>query len=374
MSEAKTSMAGWTPILVLPNLDIRGIIDCDIAALVPVTDGRVEALRAQHPRFHDFLSRFQGQFGEQIWPSVILFRSHAPRSYYTPEALQGFRDLCALSVVPYARADRLIYERASPLAHSNIFAFYPWMVDKKFESMLCVNPAMLATHLVEEFKGQSFPEHGHTSLMERALDEPLIKCLLDCWITRFADTEPDWQGLALFRSLNMANQAAQVPAHAAASIYDVGRSIALWVSALEILARPEGGKVDYVVVSDLIARARWSCSKFTDIVHPVTFRGGTSNRVFTSWLYHHIYQLRNDFLHGNRIEASKMTIGAKGNPVIDIAACLYRMALAALLDINYMDPHPENTDNSYMAYLVSERRRFNDFQRKFERALLMALR
>ena len=209
--------------------------------------------------------------------------------------------------------------------------------------------------------------------MERALDEPLIKRLLDCWVARFADKEPNWQELALFRSLNMANQAAQIPALTAASIYDVGRSIALWVSALEILARPERGKVDYVVVSDLIAGAPWSCSKFTDRVHPVTFRRDTSNRVFTSWLYQHIYPLRNDFLHGNRIEPSKMTIGNKGYPVIDFAACLYRMALAAMLDMKYVDPDSENTDSSYMAYLVSKRRRFNDFQHKFERTLLMAL-
>jgi hypothetical protein len=95
-------MADWSPVLVLPNLDVRGIIDCGIAALVPVTDSRVEAIRTEHPTFHSFLSRFKGQYGEQVWPSVILLSKNASRSYCTAEALQGFRDLCALSIVPYA--------------------------------------------------------------------------------------------------------------------------------------------------------------------------------------------------------------------------------------------------------------------------------
>jgi hypothetical protein len=128
-------MTDWTPILVLPNLDIRGVIDCGVAALVPVTDSRVEAIRTEHPRFHEFLSRFTGQFGDQIWPSIILRKSDAPLSFRTAEALQGFRDLCAVSVVPYARADRMLHETGSPLVFSNIFGFYPWMIDKNFDEM-----------------------------------------------------------------------------------------------------------------------------------------------------------------------------------------------------------------------------------------------
>jgi hypothetical protein len=159
-------MSDWTPIVVLPNVEIRGTIDCGIAALAPVTDDRVETIRTRQPKFHEFLSHFKDQFGGQVWPSVVLFNSDAPRTYYTAEALQGFRDLCALSVVPYARTDRLLYARASVLAFSNAFAFYPWMIDKNFEYMVCINPAIVASHLVEEFRGQSFAEQGQASIME----------------------------------------------------------------------------------------------------------------------------------------------------------------------------------------------------------------
>jgi hypothetical protein len=345
---------------------------------VPVTDSRVEAIRTEHPRFHEFLSRFTGQFGNQIWPSVILFKADAPTSYYTAEALQGFRDLCAISVVPYARADRMLHERGSPLVFSNIFGFYPWMINKNFAEMHCINPAMMAFHLVEKFHGQSFPEQDHTSLMERALDQPLLKSLLDRWVIRFSVAQADWKDVALFRSLNMADQAGEVPAMAAASIYDVGRSIALWVSAHEILVHPgQRGKADFVAVSELLNSAPWHDAQFTDPTHPLTFRGTTKDVGFASWLYHHVYQLRNDFLHGNPIDPSKMTIGSRGHVIIDVAACLFRMALTASLDITFKDPNPgqsDTSDTAYMAYIVSDKRRFRGYQLKFEKALLMAKR
>jgi hypothetical protein len=250
------------------------------------------------------------------------------------------------------------------------------MIDKNFEDMICINPAMTAVHLVSEFQGQSFPEQGVSSLMERDLDMPLLKALLDRWVIRFADGQPDWKDIALFRSLNMANQAAQVPAMTAAAIYDVGRSIALWVSAHEILSHPgTGGEANFVAVTDLLKSAPWTNPQFTDPNYQVTSRRGTTRNVgFVSWLYHHIYQLRNDFLHGNKIDPTKMTIGTRTHIVVDFAACLYRMAVASMLDIKSLDLHPGKTDDSYMAYLVSERRRFNDYQRKFEKALLMANR
>ena len=65
-----------------------------------------------------------------------------------------------------------------------------------------------------------------------------------------------------------------------------------------------------------------------------------------------------------------MTIGAKGYQIIDFAACLYRMALAAVLDIKYVDPRPRAPTIPIWRISSAERRRFHEFQRKFERALL----
>ena len=187
-------------------------IECQYAAIVPPTDRRVEKLRTDHPKLGTFLSRFSGQFGEQIWPSLLLRRTSAPKSYCTAEAVTAFRDIISLSVVPYARAMLLRSDRARGLEFTNMFQFYPWMLDKA-ETMQQANPAQRSSHLVEEFQGQSFPEQSQILITEQHIDVPLTEKLLSRWIVRFSiEDAADRKDRALFRSISMANEAARIPA------------------------------------------------------------------------------------------------------------------------------------------------------------------
>ena len=71
-------------------------------------------------------------------------------------------------------------------------------------------------------------------------------------------SNPSWSDNALFRSLNMAFRAAEMPAWNDITVYDVGRSVALWVSAFEILAHPgPEGDTSMRQVYELIERAPW---------------------------------------------------------------------------------------------------------------------
>ena len=195
-------MDEWTPVLALPNLDMRGTLECDYAAIVAPTDPRIEKLRVAHPKLTTFLSKFSGQFRERVWPSLLLLHADAPRSYYTAEAVSALRDVLSLSVVPYARTTRLRFDRANGLAFTNIFQFYPWMLNKQFEGMVLINPAQVHSHLLKEFKGQSFPEQPQASIMWNNIDVPLARELLSRWIKRFSDNPLAWKDKALFRSLN----------------------------------------------------------------------------------------------------------------------------------------------------------------------------
>jgi hypothetical protein len=58
----ETSMDEWKPVFVLPNLDGRGKVQCEFAAIVPANDHRVAKLCADHPILQTFLSKFSGQF------------------------------------------------------------------------------------------------------------------------------------------------------------------------------------------------------------------------------------------------------------------------------------------------------------------------
>jgi hypothetical protein len=65
------------------------------------------------------------------------------------------------------------------------------------------------------------------------------------------------EGQSLFRSLNMANQALQAPGGTDTTYYDVGRSIALWISAFEILAHPPNANANLQVVYELLENIKW---------------------------------------------------------------------------------------------------------------------
>jgi hypothetical protein len=364
-------MDEWTPVLVLPNLDMRGTIECPHAAIVSPTDDRVEKLRNDHPKLTTFLSKFSGQFGQQLWPSLLILRADAPKSYYTAEAVTAFRDIISLSVVPYARASRLRFDRANGLAFTNTFLFYPWMLDKQFEEMLSVNPAQMHIHLLQEFKGQSFPEQSQASIMERDVDIPLARELLNRWIVRFSEDAVEWKDKALFRSLNMANEAGRIPALTAAIFYDVGRSLALWVSAYEILAHPGGtGQSNFATVSATLESVRWRNAKLSAATHAIPGKPPQQKQLAT-WICKKVYDLRNDFLHGNDVEGSALMLN--GKVIIDFAACLYRLALTGFLDLHFNVPTPPGEDAEALGAFINQRLRFNRFQAAYEDALLTAI-
>jgi hypothetical protein len=124
----------WKPILVLPNLDMRGGVECEFAAIVSPADPRVEKIRSDHPNLTTFLSKFSDQFGDQRWPALLILRSDAPAMCYTAEAVTALRDLVSLSAIPLARSQRLRFDRGKPLAYSTAFQFYSWMLDKQHPS------------------------------------------------------------------------------------------------------------------------------------------------------------------------------------------------------------------------------------------------
>jgi hypothetical protein len=53
-----------------------------------------------------------------------------------------------MSVVTYACAQRLYYDRPNGLVYSTAFQFYPWMLDRNYNDMIIVNPAELGVHLL----------------------------------------------------------------------------------------------------------------------------------------------------------------------------------------------------------------------------------
>lgn len=85
-------------------------------------------------------------------------------------------------------------------------------------------PALRAFHVVKEFHGQSSPELPEIELSESEIDKPLFEVLAKPWECYYLDTGLRRDDRVLFRSLNMAVRASQLPGGIDVTLYDLGKS------------------------------------------------------------------------------------------------------------------------------------------------------
>ena len=200
---------------------------------------------------------------------------------------------------------------------------------------------------------------------------PLLAELLKRWHRRYVGRNPQWSDRALFRSLNMANQASQIPAGSDATYHDIGRSIALWVSAFEILAHPGRGWSGLRPVYDLLEKVTWEFSRSRHRRYKA-YEGGKKNRRRRSlacWMYGEIYSARNDFLHGNPVSQKRLIVKSSNRSLFQYAAPLYRLALTGFLPLAWCKPIPPLGDETELGKYVDEQRHFTAYQKTIEKAL-----
>lgn len=362
------SSTPWSPVFVLPNINLKGALGCDLAAIAPPNDRRVIAIRKLQRNFDKFLGRFSDNFGERFKPAVLLVRTDAPSAFFGVEALASFRDVVAISAIALGRASHISRRVSFGIPYAESFAIYPWMISKDFDSMIGNSPAMLGIHDILKFKGQSTPSIFRTNLSESNIDGPLLEALLLRWKNHHSSPVASWADIALFRSLNMAYHASMLPSGTETTYYDVGRLISLWVSAFEILVHPGGNALaNLTKVLDLMERTHWLLDESSDPVHDTTSK--KVKRTLASFIYDHMYRCRNDFFHGNPVGRDALDLPS-GRQLFQYAAPLYRMGLTSFLPLVLAEPN--DTDAKSIGMRVSKSIEFNGPQRAIERAILTA--
>lgn len=246
------------------------------------------------------------------------------------------------------------------------------MLSKDNEHLVASTPAVMSFHVVEQFHGQSSPELSVMALKD--VDHPLFEALLVRWKRHYLGTRQTWQDRALFRSLNMAAQAAQLPAGMDTTLYDLGRIAALWVSASEILTHPRRGKAGlgsvYACLGSLthidrnVRQRRYSAYMSQKKPWP--------RRTLPCWLYGKLYRARCDFLHGEPIGARPFNLGASNVSLFWLAPCLYRLVLAAYLGLSFKRKVPKDGDPKKLSEHIASSMSFERYQETIERALLRA--
>jgi hypothetical protein len=343
-------MSAWLPMFALPNIEIRQAIEVDGFALASVDDQRVQELADAHPNFRQFLNRFTTEFGQPIVPSIFICRDDAPITYRGIHAIAGFRDAIAMSVIPQSWAKVLRFGNTMGIKYSDYFSVYPWMLDNNFEHLLALTLNLLGWHQVTELRAQSTPALSREFFDAGPLDKPLLASLLERWERSFSTPTPESDDIKLFRSLNMANAAALLPAGADATMLDIGRSVALWSSAFEILAPTR--REAYLEVYALLDRNTWHYTPCKELKYQAYgFARDQTLRNLPCWLFGAINHARNDYLHGNPIDRNRLIVPPAKRPLHYYAPLLYRLALAAFIDLQYTPSPKRDDETDYEAYL-----------------------
>ena len=332
----------------------------------------------KYPRHRNFLRHFTDAFGAERRPTVLIIKPDASPHFTTADALVSFRDVLSVSTVPRSRARSIEYDRSRGIYYSKAFEFYPWVLGRDYKDLIAVTPSMVALHSVRKFRGQVAPEISDTKFSLTDLDQTLFDELINRWRRSYRRGKPTWKDVALMRSLNMAHHASQLPAPVAATVLDYGRLAALWVSAFEHLVNPGsdgGGIADRKKVCELLEKTTWTMKENRNR-NLKCWRNKKKTiferRPLPSWLCFKLYDVRNDFLHGNPIEKRPLHLpGTKFN-LLDFAAPLYRMALTSFLDLQWKGELPPMDDAQAFAQAFQERHEFDHYQRDFEVALAMS--
>jgi hypothetical protein len=361
-------MADWTPMFTLPNVTLSLPIETSGVALVSTSDSRLAEIFDSHPAFQTYVQSFKTEFGRSLAPSFVLVHKDAPPSFRGVESLAAFRDSISMSVIPISWAKSLRFGAGNAGIHySNWFSIYPWMLDKNYEHLLSMTMATTAMDEVGRLRGQSSPGLSPRHLDHHYVDQVLLEELLSRW-QRCYRTEAQHDDVALFRSLNMANSAALMPAGVEATMYDIGRSVSLWVSAFEILAPAKSSS--FFNVYALLKKVEYG---LTDVNTPIYeahgFKTTQTKDILPCWIYGELYKARNDFLHGNPIDGERLTVKPSQRSLYIYAAALYRLALTGFLDLRFKRDIPSSDETQAFAAYICDGMDFRAPQGDVEAAI-----
>lgn len=326
--------ARWTAHGVLPNIDMRPkYFAGDHLGVVGVGDDRYRDAIRNGPNLHAFLSKFEGEHGQRLHPSLLV-RSDAYPGRPGSEAISSFMDIVVACVLLDSRVRAVTWRRNVGPFYTDAFEIYPWMIDSEGRRIVAQNAALWSVHDLDSFRGSSSPAVPVQDVGQEPAHPRLFRQLQAIWKARFIDGQEDWTARAVLRSLKMAASAMRLSSSTGSteSFYDYGRILSLWVSAFEILVHPgQTGTATRQRVLDLLKTIPWQSRLALDENHPADFgRGKIFHVPLANALYVRMNDLRNDFLHGNPVEPEKFRLD-NGTWILSYPAAIFRMAMSTML-------------------------------------------
>ena len=321
------------PAWVLPNIQLSSDVDWGVAALFRRTspfwsrcakDGHTRAWRKLTDRFLSY---------EKPYDITILAADmSALKERDRPQACRAFRDaMTMVSLLPQYHSLLLQQGGSFHPRHSDAFEVYPVYVNTSGDAVLRT-VGQIGGWDISSFCAYPSPTaYIHEVSRVSFLDTALEQTLRAAWRRRYLDKRSGRRNRQLisqlFRSIAVAFDALRIPNIVIDQQFRIGQLVASWVSAFEILVHPGTGEIRHKNVIDfldgvdlprpLLRRRSW-------IIQITKTR---KRRVrFATWAYHHAYQARNAFAHGNTVARSDLFLRG-GSLLLDVLPLIYRVAL-----------------------------------------------
>lgn len=352
------------------DLSKRGItLETECVAIVPPEDERVRAIVARLPAAKKLIGGFRDVSGRKTRPAVLIVRRDAAMVERDGvEPIVAFRNAIAFSIILRGRAQMLGESGLRDPTWSDTFDFHPAFVNSR--GGLGTSSPALVMSLTSARRFLAMPSPHIPLEGERlTIDRFLYRSFAREWKRRYlAPVRKDRFGRVLFRSLELAYQASSIAMKNQGSLNEHGIQVALWVSAIEILAWPRRRNVNEGIVLDLLEQYKWrdaalNRKAYRGIVHKKRKSLNAIQKICRA-----MYSARNDFLHGNPVHSGTLfPFGIKRGVALPAACALvFRTALAVHLSARHELPLRNMKD--LLPHVLES---FDDYA--YERALRRAM-
>ena len=339
-------------LTVLPNLLTDKTFETKYAAIVSCDDYRVRELRQKYKPVNDLLNSFIDSHLKKITPSCLIIHKKIYSHKEKHSAIVTFRNIIALSIILMNWSTKLLDKYSSPFStlFSEYFDFFP-SISYGDDIYIIGTPSLSSIISKSKRKHQInylIPESNSLFL---EYDDILLKALLFSWEDYFLNKNLHHSYFSLFRSLQMAFSACKMPMDNLMSIYDYGFNIALWNSSFEILFHKKDKGVGWKDIVDELNKFELFHNKLKKKIY--TTENKSMNII--GLIYKELYDRRNDFFHGNKIEKNSLYLfNKKRFPVVThIAHIIYLIALKVFLkEENVLPIMNKNNINDRLYYKI----------------------
>lgn len=344
----------WLLAFVLPNFSLwrveaRGTpaaglgLETTDVAFVEAGDPRLLRIRAESTGADKLLGGFIDEHGEQHRPAALILRATASiRRWRGEHALLGYRNGVAIAVLLRTAADRIARRTGLGPLYADTFFIHPTMVMSNGVGLVTQAPGFVSTDPRPGVVRAMASPHISRRVRPLRADSYLLRAFTKEWESRFVGRRAVDTAFArsLFRSLDVAFQAAAAPTRNGGSMHDYGVVIALWISAIEILVWPSKRRADQrATLAFLATYDGWTSSRLRRRSNVAVFGGnkGKTRVRWIEWACNRLYDARNSFLHGDPVSRQLFSPvrSNRRTSLMEVAPLIYRTALCVYLAQRY---------------------------------------